>query len=461
MALDDRERNFEDALARHFQANRSAKASAGTPASAPHDDCPDAEILAAYHERLLDAEEMILRKEHIASCPRCQEVLAQLEGTEEIGLKSDREEFALRSAAALPPTPHVHAAGASASPLASPSVAKPSAAIEMPRRRGHRRWLVPAGALAAGLLVWIAIHDRIATRTPFNLAKNQSQPAPEFSPRTASPPTDATEEKSAELGRQAPPPKPDAAGRDENAAGEKARKRKPVSPSSVPAKTGDLPSGDSVASDQRRANALRISPQPAPDNKQVARSATPESPSSAPTVVSESVAVSAEVQPVPQEAKKEAAPNGVAAAPSLEPSPAVNGRAYREIVNLQALQAGRNLVSVSSPNGAVVWRLLSSGIIQRSVDAGANWTVQKTATVADLLAGSAVSEKICWIVGRGGTVLLTTDGGNHWLRVSSPTTDDTTTVFAVDAQQATITTAKNKSYKTTDGGTTWTPLANP
>jgi Photosynthesis system II assembly factor YCF48 len=456
MALDDRERNFEDALARHLQANRSAKASAGTPASAPYDNCPDAEILAAYHERLLDAEEMILRKEHIASCPRCQQVLVQLEATEEMGLEIDREEFAPRSAGAMPQTLQVHAARPSASPLASTADARPSTPMEMPRRRSHRRWLVPAGALAAGLLVWIAIHDRIAPRTQVNLAKNQSHPAPEFSPRTARPPTEASEEKSAELGRQAPPPKPDAAGRDENAAAENARKRKPASPSSVPATRGDLPSSDSLASEKRAANALRISPQSAPDHKQVARSV--ESPSSAPTGVSESVVVSAAAQPLPLEAKKEAAPDGVAAAPSLEQSPAVSGRAFRD---LQALQPVRNPVPVSSPNGAVVWRLLSSGLIQRSADAGANWTVQKTATVADLLAGSAVSEKTCWIVGRGGAILLTTDGGNHWLKVSSPTTDDITTVFAVDAQQATITTAKNNSYKTTDGGITWTPLANP
>jgi Photosynthesis system II assembly factor YCF48 len=448
MALDDRERNFEDALARHLQANRSAKASAGTPASAPNDNCPDAEILAAYHERLLDAEEMILRKEHIASCPRCQQVLVQVEATEEIGLEIDREEFAPRSAGAMPQTLQVHAARA---PLASTAVARTSTPMEMPRRR----WLVPAGALAAGLLVWIAIHDRMAPRTQVNLAKNQSQPAPEFSPRTVRPPTEASEEKSAELGRQAPPPKPDAAGRDENAAAENARKRKPASPSSVPATRGDLPSSDSLASEKRRANALRISPQSAPDHKQAARSV--ESPSSAPAGVSESVVVSAAAQPVPQEAKKEAAPDGVAA-PSLEQSPAVSGRAFRD---LQALLPVRNPVPVSSPNGAVVWRLLPSGLIQRSADAGANWTVQKTATVADLLAGSAVSEKTCWIGGRGGAVLLTTDGGNHWLKVSSPTTDDITTVFAVDAQQATITTAKNNSYKTTDGGITWTPLANP
>jgi hypothetical protein len=457
MALDDRERNFEDALARHVQANRSAKASADTPASEPLDNCPDAEILAAYHERLLDAEQMILCKGHMASCPRCQQVLAQLEATEEMGLEIHREEVAPRSAAGMPQTQQVHASRASAPLGASAAVAKPS--IGMPRRRSHLRWLVPAGALAAGLLVWIAIRDRTAPQTQFELAKNQSQPAPQPSPRTPSAPPGATEEKSAELSRQASPPKADAAGRDENAAGEGAHKRKPALPSSVPASRGDLPSSDSAASERRAMKALRILPPSPPDKKQAARSVA--STSSAALGVSESVEVSAAISPVPQEAKKETGPHDAAAAPSLEQSSVVNGRAFREIANLQALQPVRNPVSVSSPNGAVVWRLLPSGIIQRSTDAGANWTVQKTATVADLLAGSAVSEKVCWIVGRGGTILLTTDGGDHWLKVSAPTADDLTTVFAVDAQQSTITAAQNNSYKTTDGGITWTPLAKP
>jgi photosystem II stability/assembly factor-like uncharacterized protein len=87
--------------------------------------------------------------------------------------------------------------------------------------------------------------------------------------------------------------------------------------------------------------------------------------------------------------------------------------------------------------------------------------LQKTATVADLLAGSAPSSKVCWIAGRDGTVLRTIDGGQHWLKVSSPTAEDVATVFAVDSQQATITTPTNLSYKTIDGGNSWTLLLVP
>ena len=72
MAPEDRDRTFEKSLARHLRLG----------ASQP--DCLDAELLAAYHERLLAPEQMISCKQHIASCARCQEILAQLEATDDL-----------------------------------------------------------------------------------------------------------------------------------------------------------------------------------------------------------------------------------------------------------------------------------------------------------------------------------------------------------------------------------------
>jgi hypothetical protein len=81
MPRDDREQNFEKALARSIGSSRAAQ----------RNDCLDAETLAAYHERLLDPEEMAQRKAHIASCERCQEILAQLEATDRIAVEADRD----------------------------------------------------------------------------------------------------------------------------------------------------------------------------------------------------------------------------------------------------------------------------------------------------------------------------------------------------------------------------------
>ena len=75
MAPDDRERNFDKALARHLRPHAPGGADASHP---------DAELLAAYHERLLAPEQMISSKEHIAGCSRCQQILAQLEAKSRI-----------------------------------------------------------------------------------------------------------------------------------------------------------------------------------------------------------------------------------------------------------------------------------------------------------------------------------------------------------------------------------------
>jgi hypothetical protein len=81
MPLDDRDQNFEKALAGSLRSSNAA----------PGNDCVDAETLAAYHDRLLDPEEMAQRKAHIASCERCQEILAQLEATDGIAVEADRD----------------------------------------------------------------------------------------------------------------------------------------------------------------------------------------------------------------------------------------------------------------------------------------------------------------------------------------------------------------------------------
>src|SRR5256714_13905249 len=111
-----------------------------------------------------------------------------------------------------------------------------------------------------------------------------------------------------------------------------------------------------------------------------------------------------------------------------------------------------------APGGKMVWRIGPAGIIERSTDAGATWTVQTSGVVNDLLAGSAPSEKVCWIAGRAGTILRTTDGGAHWQKVQSPVTRDFISLFAVNANRAKGS-AAHDTYQTTDGGLTWKKLS--
>jgi len=158
MALDDRERNFEKALKRELRANGAGGL-----------DCPDAETLAAYHERMLSPEEMAAQKSHIAACPRCQEILATLEVTEAIPGGVEDSEKVLEDAA-----PVIARIGDLAASAKSASVR------EMPKRRTYLRWAVPAGAIAAGLLVWIAINTSRPANTatqnaPVQVAENREQ----------------------------------------------------------------------------------------------------------------------------------------------------------------------------------------------------------------------------------------------------------------------------------------------
>jgi len=87
MAIDDRERNFEKALARELRADAL---------NGLH--CPDAETLAAYHERMLSPEELVAQKSHIAGCARCQEILATLELTEAVPISERDSEKAVAPA---------------------------------------------------------------------------------------------------------------------------------------------------------------------------------------------------------------------------------------------------------------------------------------------------------------------------------------------------------------------------
>ncbi len=123
---DDRDRIFEKALARHFRAEVHPEGSVASRS------CADIETLAAYHEGELAPEQMNLWKTHVKDCPRCQGILAQLEATDAIpfGVADNVEK-------------------------------QKNAGLQVlkPRRPALWRWAAPAGALAAGLLVWVAVRE--------------------------------------------------------------------------------------------------------------------------------------------------------------------------------------------------------------------------------------------------------------------------------------------------------------
>src|SRR5438309_9954260 len=179
MAPDERDRSFDKALARHLRAESSLQDSANSPSRGfgAAGECPDPETLAAYHERSLLPEEMNSWKEHIVGCANCQTILSHLEVTDAIPLQTTDE------AKILVREESVHQVAASSQRHPAVPAILPKQSRRARILRGARwQWLAPAGALAASLLVWIALHEKQPPAPPnlkeIQIATKQAPPPP-------------------------------------------------------------------------------------------------------------------------------------------------------------------------------------------------------------------------------------------------------------------------------------------
>ena len=118
-------------------------------------------------------------------------------------------------------------------------------------------------------------------------------------------------------------------------------------------------------------------------------------------------------------------------------------------------------IVVLSPNPNQRWRIVNSpqrvvSTIEYSTDGGTTWTAQQIAERTKVTTGMSPSPSVCWMVGPQGTVLLTPDG-RTWQQLVFPEAVDLVAVRATDAMNATVTAADGRTLATTDGGATWTP----
>jgi hypothetical protein len=554
MGHDDRERKFEKALERHLRqgAPRDAGAAANSQWDSSSPACPDAALLAAFHERMLSNEEMDAAKQHIAACARCQETLALLEATDEVVFDAaDAAEDVEREKVVALAGP-VLAGSYSQEEEYLPRAAEPSAtaratvASRAPQsistgRAKMWRWVAPAAAIAAGLLIWVTAHDKlkhpVSSVTSLEVAQEKPRDR-QFDDRVAPLPPASAPEETRENGRvdealkslneskrsagalsarRAPAgtlggaiATPSARTRselplqgrnsDELASAKpagNARSQGDVSVTAAgpsvdtnaveldrasakdrkkadsPAKPANAPAGAAggnaaaVAADQNARDYQRkILPkeklEPGVTDELSARSATPQ-----PAAPPPAAARTAAKQSADAAEKKEAGANAMTA--TTEQAQVTAN--YESAASLQNDKAGLAKTSEASthskmkdsqliltPGGTVLWRLRSSGKIERSTDRGITWTPQNSGAKHELLAGSASSDAVCWLVGRAGTILRTTDGGGHWSKVVSPVTGDVGGVRAEDALHATIFGAGNNTrFETNDGGATWNP----
>ncbi len=484
MAPDERDRSFDKALARHLRSAAPAGEGARLPeAPASHTGaCPDSEALAAYHERSLLPEQLNSLKEHLVGCGRCQAILVQLEATDEISLQAfEQEEVVAKGAVSV-----LAARNVEVFPAAAPSQSPRAAQAAPPKKsrralllRGARwQWLAPAGALAAGLLVWIALHENQPLSPPslnhVQIATKQAPPPP--------PPSVSTTVHEA-----SPPPK--------------AALSKPSSAVDDFASANTGGAADAMKSNQKLDSLARVSPsQPLADKEgRLRKDAERESSiallradeqldrdaKTAGAAKQEKAEVQLQAQatngqfqnqtnansqkvpgPAPlgqTEAKKMKAPSAAPAPPP--PQAGVAGGAvssYNSSASMEVARAISNPRLISPPGSSFLWRAGRSGLIEHSKDGGSSWSRQTSGVLADLLTGSAPSDQVCWIVGRVGAILLTTDGGAHWKVIQSPLAEDLGGVRASDAQHAVVWNARaTKSFQTSDGGLTWTPVPSP
>jgi len=490
MAPDERDRMFDKALARHLRSATPAREEAGMPgvSASQSSPCPDPETLAAYHERSLFPQQLNSLKEHIVGCANCQTVLAHLEMTDEIPLQAAEEEQVFAQTVAAPA-----AAVSSQSQAPSPKASRWKSRRTRLLRGARWQWLAPAGAIAAGLLVWIAFRENrplplpLLSESESKMAKNEAPP-PVPSGATRAPQSPTPAKPSVALARPESSTGKPAIATGARVASQAAKQTQTLS-GAAGAGSADSQSDDELrARNDRQRDALADQLTTTTRTDRDAKN-LPDASLKKQEASSRAANVQTELAPIQNsqaqnqstnyaqqritgpnpstpaqvpKAKTTAAPTPAPSAPS-QPG-AVGGVApsYSDSLSMKVAHAISDPRLISPPGSGLLWRAGRRGLIEFSKDGGSSWSRQTSGVLADLLAGSAPSVQVCWIVGQAGAVLRTIDGGAHWKAVAPPLIEDLGGIRAMDALHATIWNARGtKSFETSDGGLTWKAIPNP
>jgi hypothetical protein len=491
MPAEDGDGLFEKALARHLRGG------AGDDSA-----CPDAETLAAYQEGSLSAEEMSAARKHSTWCARCREILAQLEATQTLSESRNQEDqlVAARALARAKNGEVSREASAPSDATGTPKEAESAVAHFPTKKKWLLRWAAPAGAIAAGLLLYLSFRDfrspaRRAEPTT-QIAQNREdnrrardayappavpQKVPQAPPTVAPKPDDdqfaarSSRQQSAQpvpgvlldelkrLRSEAEPPKDS----------KQEKKSVPPTPSPAPmvgANANVAQSGGPVSAAENGKNGGNAKTGVAADQALVAgamqkeryaeQSQSLQGQASGAATGAPAASPSSPAPPPPASASQQV--TVTAAAPessneAVEVSP-LDKKAANLPMSSRNLSALARLLPrmVVAPNGKSIWRFGEHGTIAHSGDGGKTWKSQEMPVTANLTSGSAPAKNICWIAGAAGTLLHTTDGGKHWQLIVTPIAGDLGGVLASDGKHATIwDLPRQATYQTSDGGKTW------
>ena len=384
--------------------DRAGRLAAALQCSAPAgagSACPDAADLAAWLDAPSGSPERRSLDEHVACCPRCQQVTA---------------------------------AFAKTTPPGSEVVPSPVAAGRPVRRRiGLWAWLLPAAATTAAALAWFVVRPLVVAPV-----QGPSLQSAETTQAAATEPKDAVGAAQVDQAQRS---------REEASA---SNRMLAEAPGTVAPDTERRDSREPVTRTARKSESTP--PAPLPAAAPVSPAPLPVPPARAqqppPAVPVEARVAEREVPPPMRAEELKVA--GQAAAPTTVARTTGLAAAADTIGADEAAEF--TVISASEP--AARWRVRRGSLLERSDDGGTTWSRVGTAVPRGVLAGSAPSPDVCWLVGRRGLVLRVGPGTR--LDVTAPPVDaDLVRIIAQDARTAAVTTRDGDVYRTTDGGATW------
>ncbi len=392
--------------------------------SAANDPCPEPEILAAYFERSLNAEETARCELHLSACARCREELALLERAGE----------------------------------------RPAIEGRLARRRAwlwNWRWLAPVAATLVVAAVWIAQRPlnpnrELQSQQPLVPMSQPSEPptreAPKLSrapsrgaPRAAAPSSEMAQNRALDkaqnsLSREIAP-----FSANENRSAVAPLDNRRDAGSNLSAKSAGARQSDS----EERAARTETESKAMADGLQTAPASPAVAPPPAQTANAAGGIAGGEADSSAQalKSKKQMA---VAAKPNLYAQ-----KDEKAALALSGIGAGARVVRTPDPK--VLWQIAEKGIL-KSQDGGATWhQADLPVANAPVVALAAPSAQVCWLVGRDSLILLTTDG-THWQSIVPPAQADFVKVVAENESSATVTSVEGARFQTRDSGKHWRPI---
>ena len=119
-----------------------------------------------------------------------------------------------------------------------------------------------------------------------------------------------------------------------------------------------------------------------------------------------------------------------------------------------ALAAGTHALAVHAADANAIWIAGEDGVLLRSTNGGAAWTLLNSGSTRHLRAIARASNT-GWVVGDGGTVLRTNNAGVAWTVQDAGSLQHLRGVSVLDAQHAWAVGDGGLVLLTTDGGATW------